>query len=318
MPAHVVDSQFAQTLEDREVTDLVRRQLDVGRPQNEGVIALVPAPLQEGGGFGVGAGHDDAGYAHDVELEARGVQAFDLLVGGHQYLAALMAALLGPRLLVFDVVARHAHLDEAANQVAHVRIAAVAGVRIGDDEGTEVDFGGGGALGLAHARTGEALVAVGRQQGADHGRRLVRHLRERVARQVGARILRDRALGRGGPAAQIDPLDARSLQRHRLARGVGAKRGDLLACRGQFLQPRVELLGRDSSHRIVRLDRAALLHDLAGRVQPGNAVETLAGEPAGGLRHFGFERFHGLAPRWGCSGRVEVGIGGDASARRPS
>jgi hypothetical protein len=37
-----------------------------------------------------------------------------------QHLAALVAALLGARPLVLDVVAGHAGLDEAADQVAHV------------------------------------------------------------------------------------------------------------------------------------------------------------------------------------------------------
>ena len=46
-----------------------------------------------------------------------------------------MAALLGARTLVLDVVARNAGFHEAADQVAHVWIAAVAGVRVGDMNG---------------------------------------------------------------------------------------------------------------------------------------------------------------------------------------
>ena len=117
------------------------------------------------GGFGVGAGDDDAGNAHDVELEAGRVQALDLLVLRDEHLAALVAALLGARALVLDVVARHADLDEAADQVANVRVAAVAGVGVGDDERPEVVRRRRGALRLGHPRAQVLLVAVRRRAG---------------------------------------------------------------------------------------------------------------------------------------------------------
>ena len=74
------------------------------------------------------------GTPHDVELEPGGVEPLDLLVGRHQHLAALVPALLGARPLVLDVVAGDARLDEAPDEVAHVRVAAVPGVGVGDDE----------------------------------------------------------------------------------------------------------------------------------------------------------------------------------------
>ena len=58
----------------------------------------------------------------------------------HENLAALMAALLHAGLLVFDVIAGHAHFHESANQIAHVSVAAVTGVGVGDDEWPIVDF----------------------------------------------------------------------------------------------------------------------------------------------------------------------------------
>ena len=95
--------------------------LEVGGAEDERLVALVAAAVEQVGRLGVGARDDDAGHAHDVELEAGGVETLDLLVRRHQHLAALVAALLRARLLVLDVVARHADLDEAADQVAHVR-----------------------------------------------------------------------------------------------------------------------------------------------------------------------------------------------------
>ena len=50
------------------------------------------------------------------------------LVHGDEHFAALMAALLGARLLVFDVIAGNTDFDEAADQVADMRVATVAGI----------------------------------------------------------------------------------------------------------------------------------------------------------------------------------------------
>ena len=113
------------------------------------MVALVPAPLQEGGRFGVGPGHDDAGYPHDVELEAGGVQPLDLLVHADEHLAALVPALLGAGLLVLDVVAGDPGLDEPADQIPDMSVAAVSGVGVGDDERPVVDLRDGSTLRLA-------------------------------------------------------------------------------------------------------------------------------------------------------------------------
>ena len=106
--------------------------------KDERLVTLVGAALDQVRGLGVRARDDDARHTHDVELEAGGVEALDLFVRRHQNLAALMAALLRTGPLVLDVVSRHAGLNEAADQVAYVRIAAVTGVGVGDDERPEV------------------------------------------------------------------------------------------------------------------------------------------------------------------------------------
>ncbi len=180
------------------------------------MIALVPAPLQERGRFGVGSGHDNAGHLHDVQLEARGAQPLDLLVHADEHLSPLVPALLGAGLLILDVIARDPDLDETTDQIPDVRVAAVSGVGVGDDERPIVDLGRGSTLRLAQARAGEALVPVRHEQGAHNRRGLVGHLGERVAGQVGSRVLRDGSLGRRGPAAQVDALDSHPLQGHRL------------------------------------------------------------------------------------------------------
>ncbi len=271
---------------------LVGRHVEVRRAKQERLIALVAATVDQVGGFGVGAGDDDARNAHDVELEAGRVQSLVLLVLRHQHLAALVAALLGARALVLDVVARNAGLDEAADQVAHVRIAAVAGVGVGDDERPEVVGRRRGALRLGHARAQVLLVAVGGEQGAHERRGLVGHLAERVAREIGSRVLARSALGRGRPAAEVDPLDPHPLHRHRLPRRVRAEGGDALALREELAQAVVERRGRLARHRVVVGDGAALLDHLARGVEADDPRESGAVEPLLGLGDFLLERSH--------------------------
>ena len=136
--------------------------LQVGGAEQERLVALVGAAVDQVGRLGVRARDDDAGHPHDVELEAGGVEALDLFVRGNENLAALMAALLRAGALVLDVVSGHAGLDEAANQVAHVRVSAVAGVGVGDDERAEVDGRGRGAL-LVRSCAGAGTADCGRR-----------------------------------------------------------------------------------------------------------------------------------------------------------
>ena len=234
------DARVVEAAHHRQEARLVRRDLQVGGAEQERLVALVGAAVDQVGRLGVGARHDDAGHPHDVELEAGGVEPLDLLVGRHQHLAALMAALLRAGALILDVIAGHAGLDEAANQVAHVRITAVAGVGVGDDERPVVVGGGGGALLVGHPQPQVLLIAVGGQQRAHQARSLVGHLAQRIAGEVGAGILADRALGRRRPAAEVDALDAHPLHDHGLARRVGAEGGDALLLREQLAQARVE------------------------------------------------------------------------------
>jgi hypothetical protein len=106
-----------------------------------------------------------------------------------------VAALLNARLLVLDVVTRHADFDESANQVPDVSVSSVAGIGIRDNERPIIDFGSGRPLFWLHARTKKELVLVGGEQSAHDRRSLVWHLAERVAGEVSARIFGDASLG---------------------------------------------------------------------------------------------------------------------------
>ena len=278
VPVQLRDSGVVEASHHRQEAGLVRGNLQVGGAEQERLVALVGAAVEQVGGLGVRARHDDAGHPHHVELEAGGVEALDLLVGRHQNLAALMAALLRAGALVLDVVARHAGLDEAPNQVADVRITAVTGVGVGDDERPVVVGRRRGALLVGHAQPQVLLIAVGGEQRPHQPGGLVGHLAQRIAREVGSRILADGALRRSRPATEVDALDAHPLHDHGLPRRVRAEGGDALLLGEQFAQAAIEGLRGLARHGVVGRDRAALLYDLPGRVQADDSFEAWAVE----------------------------------------
>ncbi len=292
MTVQLGDAGVVQLLDDAQERGAVGRHRRAVDAQDERLVALVATAVQQVGRLGVGAAHDDAGHAHDVQLEAGRGGTLDLLVARHQDLAALVAALLGTRLLVLDVVPGHAHLGEAPDEVAHVGVTAVAGVGVGDDERAEVHLGGGGALGLAHVGAHVGLVPVRCEQRADDGRGLVRHLAQRVRGEVGPRVLVDGALGAGGPAAQVDALDAGALLGYRLARRVRPVRGDGLAIGEQLAQPGVEALCGLSGHSVVLVDGALLLGHHARGVDAGDVREARRPHVLLGLLDLGVECRH--------------------------
>ena len=283
--AGIVQARLVEELQDGEVADSVARHAPAGGAEQEGRIALVAAVVEQGGGLGVRARHDDAGHAHQVELEARGVQPLELFVLRHQHLAVLVAALLGARALVLDVIPGHADLDESPDQVADVGIAPVAGVGVGDDERPEVYGRGRSALGLGHPAAREVLVAIGGQERAHDARGLVRHGTQRVTGKVRARVLMGRALGRGGPAAKVDRLEPLALLGHRLARRVRPEGRDRTTGGEPLAKQRMEPDGRLPGHAVVGLDGALLFGDVARGVQSRDAREAGFGHPRARLCH---------------------------------
>ncbi len=216
MAQDLAQPAFVQRLEDRQEPDAVARHLRVGRPQDERLVALVGAVVEERRGLGIGPGDDDPGDPHDVELQSGGIEPPVLLVLTDQDLAALVAAFLGARLLVLDVVAGHADLDETTDQIPDMGVSAVARVRVGDDERPEVDVRRRSAPLLVHLAARELLVLVSGEERTYQAGRFIGNLAEGVAREVRSGILGKRTLCRGGPAAQVDRFDPQPLHHHRL------------------------------------------------------------------------------------------------------
>ena len=205
-----------------------------------------------------------------------------------------------------------------------MRVAAVAGVRVGDDERPEVHLGRGPALLLGHPRAGVELVPVGREQGADDRRRLVRHLAQRVAREVGPGVLVRGALGRGRPAAEVDALDAHPLHRDGLPGRVGAEGRDALPLRRRARAAARRTPRPRRGRPCSRADRAALLDHLAGRVDALDPFEPRAREPAAQLCDLSVEvhvvALLGVVPRGRAPERVGPNVSFTSAApprRRP-
>jgi len=310
VPPEFVHAEGVKTPLQGEDAGLVRGHR-AGGAENERLVALVSRAVEERRGLGIGARHEKSRHPHHVELEAGRVEPLDLFIGGNQDLAPLVPALLGARSLVLDVVSGNARLDETPDQIAHMRVAAMPRVGIGDDERAEVHRRCAGPLFLAHAGAQELLVAVrGEQRPHQHGG-FVGHLAQGIAGQVRPRILRGRPLGGGGPSAEVDPLDAHALDDHALARGVGAEGGDGTPLGKELAQSHVEALGSVACHRVVLGDRPALLGHLACGVQPGGVGEPRRGKPlADGLGLF----VEGECRRCRPLRTLEIEVGRDARA----
>jgi hypothetical protein len=82
---------------------------------------------------GVGAGDEHVGHVQHVGRQARRHQRADELAGGHQHLAAQVAALLLAGELVLEVHAGGAGLDHRLHQLEGVERAAEAGLGVGHD-----------------------------------------------------------------------------------------------------------------------------------------------------------------------------------------
>ncbi len=160
-----------------------------------------------------------------------------------------------------------------------MRIPAVAGVGVGDDEGPKIDDRCRLALFFGHPRAREVLVLVGREKCPHQPGGLVGHLVERVTGQVRTWILCQRSPGGRRPAAQVNAFHPNPLHHHRLARRIGTEGSDLPALFEELAQPRVELLRCASRYSVVAGKRALLLGHLARGVETDDPGESGAREP---------------------------------------
>ena len=123
-----------------------RLQRGVRAAQDEGVVARVDGRGDQGGGFGVGAGHGQQIRAHDVGLGADGDESVDVLADGDEHFARHVSAFLGAWGLVFNVDAGGPLFDEEFGELHDGCEATVACVGVGNDGSQIVDIGNSGSL----------------------------------------------------------------------------------------------------------------------------------------------------------------------------
>mmetsp|Transcript_119792 Transcript_119792/g.350263 ORF Transcript_119792/g.350263 Transcript_119792/m.350263 type:complete len:215 (-) Transcript_119792:69-713(-) len=206
-----------------------------------------------------------------------------MLPSGNQDLTPHVAALLGPRLLVLDVDASRAILNEHLGELHGGRKPAVASVGVGND-GIEVvnDFGLGALL-WRHAAALLVLLPVVEELRAEELVHLVWHRVVGVVSHVRPWLIRRRGRRARLPAADIhggqvlrhlDHLDG--IQR---AKGVGASAFGLV-----IAHHRVELLGDLLACEVQRHGALHLDHVL-DLVRAGRVLEALTAHPRCHLLH---------------------------------
>ena len=146
----------------------------------------------------------------------RGQRANEL-AGGHQHLAAHVAALLFAGQLVFEVHAGGAGLDHALHQLEGVERSAEAGLGVGHDR-QEV---------VAIVAPFDVLHLVGAAQGVVDPPHDVGHAVGRVQALIRIHLPGVVGVGRHLPAAQVDGLQAGLGHLHRLVAGQRAQRVDV-------------------------------------------------------------------------------------------
>ena len=222
------------------------------------LVALVDVAGEQVGGESIRPGDDDRRDAGHVGREARRVQGADVLLRGHEHLAAEVAALLLARELVLPVDRGGAGLDQRLRELVGVERTAEAGLGVGDDRREPVL--GDLALGVLELVLTDQRVV----DAADHRRHRVRG----VERLVGVGLPGEVAVGRDLPAREVDRLEPCTHLLHGLAAGVGAERPHVVL----GVQQVPEVLGAAVGERGVLADRAADADDVVGRVGALDAV----------------------------------------------
>ena len=229
------------------------------------LVPLVDVAGEQVGGEGIRAGDDDGRHSRHVGREASGVQGADVLLRGHEHLAAEVAALLLAGQLVFPVDARGTGLDERLRELVGVQRSAETGLRVGDDRGEPV------LCGLAFGVLQLVLADEGVVDATHDGR----HGVGGVQRLVRVRLTGEVAVGGDLPSGEIDGLQSRPHLLHGLAPGVRAERPDVVL----GVQEVPEVVGAAVGERGLFADRAADADDVFCRVGALDAVPARVGVP---------------------------------------
>ena len=181
---------------------------------DEWLVILVAVRGQQIGCFGIGTGDDQCRHAADVGGEARGDQFLDSFLGGHENLAAHVAAFLDRGQLVFPVHAGRSGANHCLHQFKGVQHTAKSGFGIGDDGCEVVDV----AL-VAGVHVLGTLDLVGTTERVVDPLDDLRDRIDRIKRLIGVHSGVRVVVGGNLPAREIDSLDTSLHLLHRLAAG---------------------------------------------------------------------------------------------------
>mmetsp|Transcript_131743 Transcript_131743/g.294797 ORF Transcript_131743/g.294797 Transcript_131743/m.294797 type:complete len:543 (-) Transcript_131743:149-1777(-) len=269
--------------------DRIEERLAVldGGTLDVGVVDRIDVGVDHGGGLRIGARDKNQRRVEDVGLQAAGNEALDVLPRRYQDLAAHVPALLRAWLLILDVDARSAVLDEHLCELHGRRKTSVTSVRIRDDGIEVIHHRSLGALLGRHAAALFVLLPVMEQLGLEELIHLVRHRVVRVVRNVGAGLIGGRGRGARLPAAYIDRGNVlRHL--HHLHGVQGSKGMGASSLRLVVAQHGVELL-RDLRPGEMERHGPLQLHDVLRLVGTDGVLEAIAAHPSGHGLHPGVE-----------------------------
>mmetsp|Transcript_82936 Transcript_82936/g.222482 ORF Transcript_82936/g.222482 Transcript_82936/m.222482 type:complete len:618 (-) Transcript_82936:32-1885(-) len=265
----------------------VRAGLGVGGTHDEHVVARVLVGLDELGGLSVGTGDDDGLGAHDVALETGGHEAIDVLAGGHENLAAHVAALLGAVALILEVDASRTSINHELGQAHDGGHATVAGITVGND-GTKVV---NGVLEVTGSPLSLKLLAVMELLGLEQALNVLGDSVHGVVSKIGTRLHHRGMVGGRLPAGNVDGLgEANHLGDLGIVEAAEGHRGAALLTE---VADKLEQLG--SSERgsgAGPLDGATELGHVLRSVVTEGAAETVRGHPSGDLLDAGIMGEH--------------------------
>eukprot|EP00123_Amoebidium_parasiticum_P010021 comp19842_c0_seq1/m.23907 comp19842_c0_seq1/g.23907 ORF comp19842_c0_seq1/g.23907 comp19842_c0_seq1/m.23907 type:complete len:574 (+) comp19842_c0_seq1:210-1931(+) len=282
--------------------NLVKVAHILGGPNDERVVTGVDVGRQEGGSLGVRAADNNALDAHYVELEAGSHQAVDVLLDGHQHLAAHVAALLGAGSLILQMDTSSAVLDEHLGQLHDGSQTTVAGVGIGNNGAQVILEGSAQALLHGHLGPGSALAAIMEHLSLEQVVDLLGHGVHGVVGKIGAGLVGGRGSGRALPTGHVDRVEVLGHLHH--LDGVQSterpRRGAVLLV---VLQDLPHLLGLLVGS-IGLLHAAAERHNMLSTVGALDASKALGLEPFLHLADLGLESRH-----LGVDHRLAVRVG---------
>lgn len=189
-------------------------ELRVSDSEDELVVADVDGAADELAALRVCPGEDEVLAPHDVPLEARRVEAVDVLAGRHEDLTGEMAAFLAAVQLVLEVYRGSAVLREELGELENGGETSVPGVTVGDDGPQVVCVGCAGALLRCELPSGIPLLTVVHRLSLGEALDLVRYGVVWVVAEVGGHLVGGCEEGRAGPAGDVEDLLVRRLLGH--------------------------------------------------------------------------------------------------------